>query len=197
MIRPRPDSLITIAKQLHNSHGLVVGVGVARPTDSQRCWTYFPEDNAPFYRMTYLSNYSPNNAPPGHMLLLAETSYSDYKPVPKSQIVDLVTDGLIATGVLKESDRDLIVATHTLDVDYFYPVPTLGRDAALAAIQSFLMQNDINSRGRFGAWRYETSNMDHSVMQGVEVVNRLLMGVAEETWQAPAGRIPQIAAAGA
>jgi len=141
MIRPRPESLITAAKQLHNSHGLVVGIGVARPTDSERCWTYFPEDNAPFYRMTYLSNYSPNNAPPGHMLLLTETSYSDYKPVPKAQIVDLVVDGLVASGVLKDSDRDLIVATHTLDVDYFYPVPTLGRDAALEDIQSANITN--------------------------------------------------------
>ena len=192
MIRPRPETLIATAKHLHNSHGLVVGVGVSRPTDSQRCWTYFPEDNAPFYRMTYLSNYSPNNAPPGHMLLLTETSYSDYKPVKKSQIVDLVVDGLMATGVLKESDRDLIVATHTLDVDYFYPVPTLGRDAALEAIQSFLLEHDVNSRGRFGAWRYEMSNMDHSVMQGVEVVNRLLLGLPEETWQPPAQRVTQV-----
>src|SRR4029077_16357633 len=68
MLTPWPDRLVARARHLHNSHGLVVGVGVARPADSQRCWTYFPEQTSPFYRMTYLSNYSPNIAPPGHML---------------------------------------------------------------------------------------------------------------------------------
>jgi protoporphyrinogen oxidase len=195
MIVPRNEGLIRAANQLHSSHGLVVGVGVSRPADTKRCWTYFPEDSSPFYRMTYLSNYSPNMAPPGHMLLLTETSYSDYKPVAKSSIVDQVVDGLIAGGVLDDSDRDLIVTTHTTDVEYFYPVPTLGRDSALNEIQAFLLDHEINSRGRFGAWRYEISNMDHSVMQGVEVVDRLLLGKPEETWQPPAERIHVVAQA--
>lgn len=195
MIRPRPESLIAAASRLHNSHGLVVGIGVARPAGTQRCWTYFPEDSAPFYRMTYLSNYSPKIAPPGHMLLLTETSYSDYKPVDKSRIVDLVIEGLLASGVLTESDRDLIVTTHTTDVEYFYPVPTLGRDTALDTIQSFLLEHHISSRGRFGAWRYEISNMDHSVMQGVETVNRLVLGLPEETWQPPVERLLNVRSA--
>ena len=42
-----------------------------------------------------------------------------------------------------------------------------------------------NSGGRFGAWRYEIGNMDHSVMQGVEAVNRLLLNEQETTWPHP------------
>jgi hypothetical protein len=34
--------------------------------------------------------------------------------------------------------------------------------------------------------------MDHSVMQGVEVVNRLLLGEAENTWQAPRQTTPAV-----
>jgi hypothetical protein len=40
----------------------------------------------------------------------------------------------------------------------------------------------VFSRGRFGAWKYEVSNQDHSLMQGVEVVNRLITGTAERTY---------------
>jgi hypothetical protein len=42
---------------------------------------------------------------------------------------------------------------------------------------------DIYSRGRFGAWRYEIGNMDHSVMMGVEIVDRLLDGKPESVFE--------------
>ncbi len=182
-----PERIIRAATRLSKSHGLVVGVGVKGPTPSTRCWTYFPEGNAPFYRVTYLSNYSPYIAPEGHFLLLTETSYSDYKPVDKRTIVDDVIEGLVATKLIQPEQRACVVATHTFDVDYFYPVPTLERDAALAQIQPYLMSLGVLSRGRFGAWRYEISNMDHSVMQGVECVERLLLGRSEKTWTPPPG----------
>ena len=185
LLRPHPHAAMGATAGLHHSHGLVVGVGIEGPSPSNKCWTYFPESNCPFYRVTYLSNYSPKIAPEGHFLLLTETSWSDHKPIRRSTIVDDVVDGLVATRLIQPEDRDRIVSTHTTDVEYFYPVPTLTRDAALAEIHPFLRRHSIHSRGRFGAWRYETSNMDHSVMQGVEFVDWLLLGEAEKTWTAP------------
>jgi hypothetical protein len=49
-------------------------------------------------------------------------------------------------------------------------------------VQSFLMQRDVYSRGRFGAWLYEIGNMDHSAMQGVEFVNSVLFDEPETVW---------------
>ena len=198
-ITPAPAAQIEAARGLHNSHGLVVGVGIEGPCPSSKCWTYFPEASSPFYRVTYLSNYSPNIAPEGHFLLLTETSYSEHKHVDSAAIVEQVVDGLVATRLIQPEDRERIVSTHTFDVEYFYPVPTLSRDRALAAIQPFLMTHGIYSRGRFGAWCYEISNMDHSVMQGVEAVDHLLLGTAEKTWTPPpAAPAPEVnlAAAG-
>jgi protoporphyrinogen oxidase len=184
-LRPVPEGLLNAARGLHHSHGLVVGVGVAKPCTTSKCWTYFPEADAPFYRVTFLSNYSPNIAPENHTLLLTETSVSSYKPEDRATIVDRVVQGLLATKLLDPEDVRRIVSTHTEEVEYFYPVPTLTRDGALGEIQPYLMERDIYSRGRFGAWRYETSNMDHSVMQGVEVIDRLVLHQAEKTWQLP------------
>lgn len=185
MIRPAPIAQLDAAPGLHNSHGLVVGVGVARPCPSEKCWIYFPEASAPFYRVTYLSNYSPHIAPEGHFLLLTETSYSDFKREDTATIVDRVVEGLIATKMLDPEDRDRIAATYTIDVDYFYPVPSLTRDDALDVIQPYLMRHGIYSRGRFGAWEYEIGNMDHSVMQGVEAVNHIVLAEPETTWIPP------------
>jgi len=42
-----------------------------------------------------------------------------------------------------------------------------------------LMQQGIYSRGRFGAWRYEIGNMDHSVLMGVEAANHVVSGEKE------------------
>jgi hypothetical protein len=42
-----------------------------------------------------------------------------------------------------------------------------------------MMEKGIYSRGRFGAWRYEIGNMDHSVMMGVEAVNHIMAGEKE------------------
>jgi hypothetical protein len=51
----------------------------------------------------------------------------------------------------------------------------------LEDIQPQLEAHGIYSRGRFGAWRYEISNQDHTFMQGTEAVRRILFGVREET----------------
>jgi hypothetical protein len=66
-------------------------------------------------------------------------------------------------------------------VEYGYPTPSVDRDARLAAIQPGLEAKNIFSRGRFGTWKYEVSNQDHSLMQGVEVVNRLVRNEPETT----------------
>ena len=103
ILRPVPGHLIDAARGLHNSHGLVVGVGLDKPCETSKCWTYFPEASAPFYRVTFLSNYSPKIAPEGHTLLLTETSYSEHKPEDRATIVDRVVDGLVATRLIAGS----------------------------------------------------------------------------------------------
>jgi hypothetical protein len=62
-----------------------------------------------------------------------------------------------------------------------YPTPGLERDAALAEIVPFFEAKGVYSRGRFGLWKYEVSNQDHSFMQGVEAVERIVNGQEEMT----------------
>ena len=81
-------------------------------------------------------------------------------------------------------DADVpIVSLHTIDIEYAYPIPTLERDEALAVVQPWLMERGIYSRGRFGSWKYEIGNQDHSLMQGKEVVDRWLDGTEEKVFR--------------
>jgi hypothetical protein len=94
-------------------------------------------------------------------------------------MLDQVIAELIRATILEESDRDRIVSRYSRVIAYSYPIPTLSRDHALGILQPALMRQGIYSRGRFGAWRYEIGNMDHSVMMGVEAVNHILAGEKE------------------
>ncbi|HEX2047026.1 MAG TPA: FAD-dependent oxidoreductase [Acidimicrobiales bacterium] len=178
-----PDTVRGAVDGLVWSGSHIVGVGLDRPANSTKNWIYFPEPDVPFYRITYLSNYSPYITPePDQTLFLTETSRSKYKPEDESTIVEQVIDGLIATELMDESERDLVVTTWLCSPDMSYPVPSVGRDAALGTIQPWLRSQGIWSRGRFGAWLYEIGNMDHSAMQGVEFVNNVLEGEPETVW---------------
>ncbi|MBW7909060.1 MAG: hypothetical protein H3C50_09115 [Kiritimatiellae bacterium] len=69
--------------------------------------------------------------------------------------------------------------------DFGYPIPTLDRDDILNDVLPELETLQIRSRGRFGGWKYEVANMDHSIMQGVEAANHILLGEPEITLASP------------
>ena len=178
-----PDAVRGAVDGLHWSGSHIVGVGINRQADTTKNWIYFPEPDVPFYRVTYLSNYSPYITPePDQTLFLTETSRSVHKPEAADDIVERVIDGLVKTRLMEESDRDLIATTWLCSPDMSYPVPSVTRDQSLGTIQPWLRSQDIWSRGRFGAWLYEIGNMDHSAMQGVEFVNHVLQGEPETVW---------------
>jgi UDP-galactopyranose mutase len=152
---------------------------------------YFPESNAPYYRVTYLSNYSPEVVPDvtRQHSLLAEISHSEFKPESRDTVAERTIQGMLNTKLLNESDVDDLADVHVIARDYTYPLPGVERDGALRTINPYLESRDIYSRGRFGAWRYEVGNMDHSVAQGVEWVNRMVCGAVDDelTYQAKRG----------
>ncbi len=179
------EKLINAAKDLLHNNGYSIGIGVRRPVSAEnktKCWNYFPENNAPFYRVTYLSNYSPNMTPNSEsMLLMAETSYSSHKQINAGSIIDDTIDGLITYGLINECDREQIDTAYCIPINYGYPIPSLNRNTALTTLLPELKNRNIYSRGRFGAWQYEVGNMDHSFMQGVEVIDYLLHNKEETT----------------
>jgi protoporphyrinogen oxidase len=171
-----------VAKLEYNS-GFAIGIGVKGeiPEDlKEKSWVYFPDLDVIFNRITVFSNFSPSNAPEGHWSILIEVPYSQHRPVNKETIIEQTIEDLKKTKILNKDD-DVISEWH-LDLEYFYPIPTLKRDEALAKIQPKLMERDIYSRGRYGSWRYEIANMDHCVMQGVEAAGFLVNGEEELTW---------------
>ena len=185
LIEGAPDAVRKAASEMVYSGGWIVGVGVRGRCPSDKNWIYFPEDNCPFYRVTYFSNYSPHLVPDGHYSLLCETSESVHKPVESHDaIVQDTLRGLVNVNFLKESDLDNVVSTYVIRRDHTYPIPFVGRDERLKVLHEWLEPAGILSRGRFGGWKYEVGNMDHSVQMGKEAVDRAVEGTKETvyTW---------------
>ncbi len=190
-------SLREVAKAaagLLHSSGYMVGIGLrsrakGAGTPDTKSWMYFPEENCPFYRVTYLSNYSPHMTPDkdNYYSLLCEVSESDTKPTPGNfgknpdAVIEDCIRGLENAGLLEKGERASIVSRWCYYADYSYPTPSVERDEILSTVVPWLEARGIYSRGRFGMWKYEVANTDHSLMQGVELVNRLLLGEAETT----------------
>jgi protoporphyrinogen oxidase len=183
-----PDGkLVEATQDLHHNNLLVLGVGLKKKIETGRCWIYFTDKEMPCYRATYFSHYSPNNVPNGdtqqYSSLMCEMSFRVGDTPDPERVLDQVIAGLIRSKILEDSDRERIISRYHRSIAYSYPIPTLQRDRALNILQPALMKQGIYSRGRFGAWRYEIGNMDHSVMMGVETVNHLLAGEQENVFR--------------
>ncbi|MBE3049146.1 hypothetical protein IMZ48_42940 [Candidatus Bathyarchaeota archaeon] len=168
---------------------------------------YFPEDNCPFYRATIFSNYSPNNAPqPDEKLatlqladgsapasteaeagpywsIMLEVSESSMKPVDHDALLNDCIQGLVNTEMLRPEDQ--VVSRYHRRFNHGYPTPSLERDGVLDQLLPKLQDMGIYSRGRFGSWKYEVGNQDHSFMLGVEAADAIVNGGIELTLNYP------------
>jgi len=184
-----PEAMREAAARLKHNGVFVAGVGARgralhKGQADDRCWMYFPESDCPFYRVTNFHNYAPANVPGAdedRAALLCETSFSAHKQEDLSRLMDRTVKGLDTVGLLAKDAA--VESRFELTVDYGYPVPCLERDQALRTLQPWLEAQGIFSRGRFGGWKYEVSNMDHSVMQGVEWAERMMQNEPEKTYQ--------------
>jgi protoporphyrinogen oxidase len=125
--------------------------------------------------------------------LMFEISESSWKPVPQdnvtigssswSQVVLDTLKGAVATNLISSSDE--IVSIYHRRLEHGYPTPSLNRDNVLKEALPELRKQNIWSRGRFGSYKYEVANQDHSLMLGVETVDNILFGSHEMTLEHP------------
>ncbi len=179
-----PEAVRSAAAELVHNSVAMVGVGLEQPLTDVRSWMYFPDADVPFYRVTNFAKYAEAHVPGAdtdrYSAYMTETAYAGPRPAGRAALEARVLAGLRRVGL---ADPEAAVASiHTEEVPYAYPVPTLGRDGALAVIQPWLEAHDILSRGRFGTWRYELGNMDHAVKMGIDAARRLVHDAAEEAF---------------
>ncbi|MEZ0053587.1 protoporphyrinogen oxidase [Mycobacterium sp. MAA66] len=172
------------AGSLRASSIFAVGLGYrgeAPPALADKTWLYCPDLDVPWYRATMLHNYDQGNAGPGRWNVLCEVPVL---PDRQRSAQDAVRDTEISLRALG-ADPDLLVSRFCRRVPMGYPVPTLGRDEIVRDADQRLREHGFYSRGRFGGWRYESSNQDYGYMQGREAVDAALTGTPEDVYWNP------------
>jgi protoporphyrinogen oxidase len=183
MLASKDGKLLEAAGDLKHNNLMVIGLGIEKKIETGKCWIYFADPEMPCYRATYFSHYSAFNVPGGdterYSSMMCEVSYKVGESPDPAKVTDQILAGLVRSGILEQEDLKRIVSRYHRCVPYSYPIPTIERDRGLSVLQPAMMEKGIYSRGRFGAWRYEIGNMDHSVMMGVEAVNHIMAGEKE------------------
>ena len=183
---------------LVHSHTHIMGVGLrGKPPVSleNKSWMYFPDSDSPFYRATVFSSYSKDHVPTSgeYWSLMCEAAKPSSSEFPErwteEYLLNTTVAALVNYGFIAEKQ---VVSRYHHRLEHGYPVPTLRREEVLRSAQPWLESRGVYSRGRFGGWRYEVGNQDHSFMQGVEVSDFIMTRIPSETYSDP-GKVNSMA----
>lgn len=131
-------------------------------------WVYLPfPETGPVNRITYSSNYSPENAPEGKSSVLAEVTHRGAQDVDAAALAS----HLEQVGMI-ERDRVVVTEQKTNEYAYLYFDRQFEekRRAALEGIE----QVGLHPLGRFG--RYAYLNVDHCIIEAKALADRIHAG---------------------
>ncbi|PWN89285.1 hypothetical protein FA10DRAFT_267857 [Acaromyces ingoldii] len=182
--------------ELKHSSTTAIGLGFQGPLPKvleAKTWIFAADENVAFHRATIPTNFSASMSGPGRWNILFETSMSQHRRLKQATREELVQDHL---QQLREWDAigldEEPVSVYYRHLDFGYPLPFRGRDAILdgrhtggedeGGLLTKLERQGIVSRGRFGGWRYESSNQDYAFQQGIEAIDFVNEGVPEKTY---------------
>ena len=130
-----------------------------QPPDHRLHWHFFASPKFPFYRLTYMHNFS-DLFPP---CIVAEVTDRGEMIAP-----EMVVAGLEQIGVERSSIQDWQVERKS----FTYPIPTIRSDAEKSHIIEQFETQHIYPLGRGGAWSY--LNIDGIIAQVWEKIPRIL-----------------------
>jgi protoporphyrinogen oxidase len=184
----RSNPVPNLVGKFHLANAAFVGLGLRGPPpaflDGVHSF-HMPESDVPCWRVSFPKSLSPGNVPLGpYWSVLCEISHLNGQDFDLERAELEIVNHLQQFGIMPHGNE--IVSRWRYQIRHGYPVPFLGRDELLSATQRELHTRGIFSRGRFGGWKYEVSNQDHTFMQGMEAIRRILHGDIETTYRSDA-----------
>lgn len=160
---------------LSNSDGIcyngvgTVFIALKKDFEHDYSWIYLPhQSNGPANRITFLSNYSKENAPSGCGSILAEVTFRANANAlyNKEKFMEEVVNSLAGCDFF---DKDDILFTDCHYFQYAYPVYDVNFDDRMRILNNFFEEVNLKRFGRFATYDY--FNVDHIVEKAIEYVN--------------------------
>jgi len=169
LVKGLPKQTQALFKKLRWNSIFNLNLGIEKKDSSGRHWIYFPQKDVSFFRLGFFHNLSSYLIPPGKSSLYVEVSYSQDKPIDKSNIIPRIKKDLKKMGILADNDRILVQDIN--DIKYGYPIHDAYYNHTRQEILKYLTRKNIIPCGRYGSWRY--FSMEDAVLDGKEVARHL------------------------
>ncbi|MDF1800415.1 MAG: FAD-dependent oxidoreductase, partial [Planctomycetota bacterium] len=164
------DGAADAMRGLSNNQISCLLLALDRPEHPNLSWVYLPHhDQGPANRITYMSNYSPNNAPEGKTSFLCEVTSPGGGAYPGAEMTDEVIAGMERAGLLR---KDEVLFSDRTDTRWAYIVYDHSFEGRKRRSLEYAASIDLHLLGRFG--RYEYHNSDQCVIAATELAGTLL-----------------------
>ena len=165
-----PDDAASAMAELSNNQISCFLLALDREEHPDLSWVYLPHHNqGPANRITYMSNYSPNNAPTGKSSFLCEVTSPGGGAYPDGNLVNEVVDGMAHAGLLTKEE---VLFTDRTDTRWAYIVYDHPFEARKATALAYAESIGLDMLGRFG--RYDYHNSDQCVIEAEKMAGALL-----------------------
>jgi protoporphyrinogen oxidase len=174
ILHDMPPDVAEAMKTLEYNGIVCILLALDRAEHPDLSWIYLPhEAQGPANRVTYMSNYSPHNAPAGKSSFLCEITVAGGAAYPGSELEREMVAGLVHAGLLR---KDEVLFHDRSQVRHAYVVFDHRYHARRKSIFAWMEKADIIPLGRFG--RFEYDNSDQCVIKARDLAARLLQRVS-------------------
>lgn len=170
ILQKTPDTIKEATQKIMYNGVATFIIGMNVPSNNNYSWIYLPhEEQGPVNRLTFLSNYSQNNAPENCSSILAEVTF---KAGDKPQCLDkLAKEIILSLNNIHILDEKTVITYDYNFFKYAYPVYGINHNENIKLINDFYDSINLKRFGRFATHSYY--NTDHIVELALKFVDKL------------------------
>jgi protoporphyrinogen oxidase len=162
-----------LARRLDWSVVGCLNLGIGRPDVGGGVhWLYFPDADAPFYRVGFPHAMSRGVSPEGTSSLYVEFGLRRDERADPAALEAEALAALVRERILDASDP--IVARDWIRIDPGYVIFDRARQEVMAEVLPRLESLGVSAIGRYGAWTY--SYMERAILDGMETAEAIARG---------------------